>query len=77
MTEYRTRFHLAWDWLEDVNNPPPDLYSAATSQCVKHFFGGKPVRFDWEDIDFRKAVCRDIIEPLHKNCRQWDASNGH
>ena len=70
-TDYFARFKLAWEWLEDVHNPPPDLYSAAISQCVKCFFGGKTVSFDWEDVNFRKAVCQDIIEPLHKTCKQW------
>jgi hypothetical protein len=55
ITEYKTRFELAWEWLECVNNPPPDLYGAATSQCVKHFFGGRPVSFEWDDINFRKS----------------------
>jgi hypothetical protein len=70
-TEYFARFKLAWEWLDDFHNPPPDLYSAAISQCVKCFFGGKPVSFDWEDVNFRRAICQDIIEPLHKTCKQW------
>ena len=70
-SDYFARFRLAWEWLEDVHNPPPDLYNAAMSQCVKCFFGGKTVSFDWEDVNFRRAVCQDIIEPLHKTCKQW------
>jgi hypothetical protein len=69
--DYFTRFRLALEWLDDVENPPTDLYSAATAQCVKCFFGGKRVSFDWDDIIFRRAICQDIIEPLHKNCKQW------
>jgi hypothetical protein len=68
---YSARLLLTWEWLEDFNNPPPDLYSAAISQCVKCFFGGKTVSFDWEDVNFRRAICQDIIEPLHKTCKQW------
>lgn len=70
--DYFGRLRQAWEWLEDVDNPPPDLYNSAMSQCIKHFFGGRSVSFNWEDIEFRRVICQDIIEPLHRCCKQWE-----
>lgn len=70
-TDYFGRLRVAWEWLEDISNPPPDSYNAAIAQCIKCFFGGTPCSFDWGDPTFRRVICEDVIEPLWKNCRQW------
>ncbi|KAI9788455.1 MAG: hypothetical protein M1816_006891 [Peltula sp. TS41687] len=65
------RLTLALEWLDDTNDPLPDLYDKAVSHCVRRIIGGETHFPDWENIKFWGAVCEDIIEPLSKICKQW------
>ncbi|KAH8812883.1 hypothetical protein F5884DRAFT_317909 [Xylogone sp. PMI_703] len=67
---YYQRLALGAEWLDDTDNPLPDLYDRAVSYCIQRPVG--EARFpDWEDIKFWETVCEGVIEPLSKNCRQW------
>lgn len=68
---YYERLALALKWLDDTNDPLPELYDKAVSHCVRGMIGGETRFREWEDIKFWGAVCEDIIEPLSKNCKQW------
>lgn len=70
-TEFYERLALALKWLDEMTNPPPELYDRAASHCIKGMVGGE-VRFgQWEDGEVWNAICGDIIEPLLKNCKMW------
>ncbi|KAH0536892.1 hypothetical protein FGG08_006263 [Glutinoglossum americanum] len=69
--EYYERLALALKWLDDMDEPMPELYDKAVSHCVRGMIGGETRFRDWEDIGFWGAICGDIIEPLFKNCGQW------
>lgn len=68
---YYERLALAVEWLDDTNNPLPDLYDKAVSHCVRRIIGGESNFPDWDNTRFCGAVCGDIIEPLSKICKQW------
>ena len=69
--KYYQRLALATKWLDDINNPPPELYDKAVSHCIRGVIGGETRFRDWEDTKFWGAVCQDIIRPLHEICKQW------
>jgi hypothetical protein len=68
---YYGRLRLAWEWLDDVANPPLPLYNAAVWQCVKCFSGDQFCNPKWGEVNFRRAICKDILEPLLKCCEPW------
>lgn len=70
-TEYWGRLRLASIWLEDMTNPLLPHYRLAVSQCIKCFFGGAFGKPQWADFEFRKALVKDVVEPLHENCKPW------
>ncbi|KIW35146.1 uncharacterized protein PV07_01861 [Cladophialophora immunda] len=69
--EYWGKLRLASIWLEDTTNPLLPQYRLAVAQCVKCFFGGGFCSPSWGDFEFRKALVRDMVEPLHENCKPW------
>ena len=69
--EYWGRFMIASMWLDDPSDQPLPLYHTAISQCVKCFFGGSFSSPSWDDDQFRKALCKDLVEPLFESCKQW------
>lgn len=58
---------VAAEWLDNRNNPLPDLYDRAGLHCIQMPADEERVP-DGEDIKFWGAVCRDVVEPLSKNC---------
>lgn len=70
-TEYWGRFMLALMWLDEPNDEPLPLYRTALLQCVKCFSGGTFPLPSWDDVNFRKALCKDLVEPLFESCKQW------
>ncbi|KAL2014521.1 hypothetical protein VTN00DRAFT_2046 [Thermoascus crustaceus] len=68
---YYERLALAAQWLDDMQNPLPDLYDRAVSFCVGRIIGAD-LRFPIvDDMRFWHAVCDGVIDPLWKNCKQW------
>ena len=59
---------LAWalEWLDDANNPLPDLYHKAVSHCVTGVMDGGSRLPEWDDMKLWKGVCEGVIEPLSK-----------
>jgi hypothetical protein len=68
---YWSRLMIASIWLDDPTDQPLPLYHTAISQCVKCFFGGNFASPSWDDPEFRKALCKDLVEPLFESCKQW------
>ena len=71
VTNYYERQRLATEWFDDMSNPLPELYDRAVSRCIFRTVGGKSRLLDWDDIEFWRGVCADVIEPLLKICKQW------
>ena len=69
--EYYERLALASKWLDDMNDPLPELYEKAVAHCVRGMMGGETRLPDWDDSRFWSAFCQDVIKPLYKNCKQW------
>lgn len=69
--DYWGRLRLASIWLEDATNPLLPQYRLAVAQCIKCFFGGAFCSPSWDDFEFRKALVKDMVEPLHENCKPW------
>ncbi|KAK3314333.1 hypothetical protein B0H66DRAFT_483219 [Apodospora peruviana] len=70
-TEFYERLVLALNWLDEMTNPPPELYDRAASHCIKGMVGGEVRLGQWDDGEVWNAICGDIIEPLLKNCKMW------
>ncbi|RYP55195.1 hypothetical protein DL768_000189 [Monosporascus sp. mg162] len=70
-TGYYLRLARAVEWLEDSDNPPPYLYETAASYCIRGMLGAEARLTSWDANEFWNGVCKDIIEPLLKNCKQW------
>jgi len=62
---HNMRRACALDWLDDVNNPLPDLYHKAVSHCVVRVMDAERIP-DWDDTKLWQAICEGIIEPLSK-----------
>ncbi|KAK3998115.1 hypothetical protein QBC44DRAFT_375996 [Cladorrhinum sp. PSN332] len=70
-TKFYELLTLALEWLDDMSNPPPELYYQAASHCIKGMLGGEARLGQWEDGELWNAVCGDVVEPLLKNCSIW------
>jgi len=48
---------LAWalEWLDDANNPLPDLYHKAVNRCVTRVMDGSSRLPEWDDMRLRKG----------------------
>lgn len=68
---YYDRMARAVEWLDDVDEPLPDLYDKAVAHCLRVNIGGDTRFLDWEDTKLWSVICGDIIEPLSKICKQW------
>ena len=68
---YYDRMARAVEWLDDVNEPLPDLYDKAVSHCLRVNISGDTRFLDWEDSKLWSVICGDIIAPLAKICKQW------
>jgi len=69
--EYYERLAIALRWLDDIDDPPPEMYDKAVAHCIKGMIGGEARLGQWDDPNFWNGVCGDIIEPLSKNCKMW------
>ena len=70
-TAYYDRMARAVEWLDDVDEPLPDLYDQAVAHCLRVNISGDTRFLDWEDTKLWKVICGDIIAPLAKICKQW------
>lgn len=55
-------------WLEVTQNKLPLNHLKAIEACLQ--FSAGRLR-EWDEDDFRKQVCEDIIGPLQENCKTW------
>ena len=70
-TAYYDRMARAVEWLDDVDEPLPDLYDKAVAHCLHVNISGDTRFLDWEDTKLWSVICEDIIAPLAKICKQW------
>ncbi|CAF9908296.1 hypothetical protein IMSHALPRED_006633 [Imshaugia aleurites] len=70
-TAYYDRMARAVEWLDDVDEPLPDLYDKAVAHCLRVNISGDTRFLDWEDTKLWGVICGDIIAPLAKICKQW------
>jgi len=70
-TEFYERLTWAHKWLDEMTNPPPELYDRAVSHCIKGVIGGEVRLGQWEDGELWNAICGDVIVPLFNNCKMW------
>lgn len=68
---YYDRMARAVEWLDDVDEPLPDLYDKAVAHCLRVNISGDTRFLDWEDTKLWSVICGDIIAPLAKICKQW------
>ena len=55
-------------WLEMTSNGLTTTYTSAVEGCLA-FCAGR-IR-SWQEDDFRRQICEDIIKPLKDNCKAW------
>ncbi|KAI6370087.1 hypothetical protein MCOR25_004261 [Pyricularia grisea] len=72
-SSYYERMARAVEWLDDTEEPLPDLYDKAVAHCLRVNIGGDTRFVEWEDNKLWGVVCENIIEPLATICRQWTA----
>ncbi|KAF6234026.1 hypothetical protein HO173_007856 [Letharia columbiana] len=70
-TAYYDRMARGVEWLDDVDEPLPDLYDKAVAHCLRVNISGDTRFLDWEDTKLWSVICGDIIVPLAKICKQW------
>ena len=70
-TAYYDRMARAVEWLDDVDEPLPDLYDKAVAHCLRVNISGDTRYLDWEATKLWSVICGDIIAPLAKICKQW------
>lgn len=70
-TAYYDRMARAFEWLDDVDEPLPDLYDKAVAHCLRVNISGDTRFLDWEDTKLWGVICGEIIAPLAKICKQW------
>ena len=70
-TTYYDRMARAVEWLDDVDEPLPDLYDKAVAHCLRMNISGDTRFLDWEDPKLWSMICGDVITPLAKICKQW------
>jgi hypothetical protein len=70
-TAYYDRMARAVEWLDDADEPLPDLYDKSVAHCFRVNIGGDTRFLDWEDTKLWGVICGDIIAPLSKICKQW------
>lgn len=70
-TDYYLRLVRAVEWLEDSDNSPPYLYETAVSYCIRGMLGPEVRLMSWDTNELWNWVCKEIIEPLSNNCKQW------
>ena len=63
------RLSYALQWHEESEGHLPIKYRVVIAKCLKCSFDEYEVK--WENPQFRQAVCRDVIEPLHQNASIW------
>ena len=68
---YYDRIGHTLEWLDDVDEPLPDLYDKAVAHCLRVNISGDTRFLDWEDTKLWNVICGDIITPLVKICKQW------
>ena len=71
LTAYYDRMARAVEWLDDVDEPLPDLYDKAVAHCLRVNISGDTRFLDWEDPKLWSVICGDVISPLAKICKQW------
>jgi hypothetical protein len=70
-TAYYDRMARAVEWLDDADEPLPDLYDKSVAHCFRVNISGDTRFLDWEDTKLWGVICGDIIAPLSKICKQW------
>ncbi|KAH8892764.1 hypothetical protein GQ53DRAFT_119164 [Thozetella sp. PMI_491] len=70
-TSYYDRMARTVEWLDDAQDPLPDLYERAVAHCIRVNIDGDSRFLNWEDTKLWDVICGDIIEPLSKICKQW------
>ncbi|QYS95103.1 hypothetical protein H0G86_002417 [Trichoderma simmonsii] len=67
--DYFSRLSLAAKWLHDDYNPLLPFYDQAVRYCI---YGASTKRWtDWNTNELWNEICKEVIEPLSKNCGQW------
>lgn len=70
-TDYYLRLGRAVEWLEDSDNSSPYLYETTASYCIRGMLGPEVRLMSWGTSELWNWVCKEIIEPLSNNCKQW------
>ncbi|KAH6867305.1 hypothetical protein B0T10DRAFT_572978 [Thelonectria olida] len=68
---YYDRMARALEWLDDADEPLPDLYDRAVAHCLRVNIGSETRFVNWEDAKLWNAICGNVIQPLSKICKQW------
>ena len=63
-SSYGKRYDAASMWLRDFIGDLEPSYFDAAARCIECNFQTRSPILDWEDLDFRKAVCELVIKPL-------------
>ena len=63
------RLPVALQWYEESDGLLPIKYRIVVAKCLKCSFDD--YKLSWDDVEFRQAICREVIEPLHQNTSIW------
>ncbi|KAK6845647.1 hypothetical protein PG995_015757 [Apiospora arundinis] len=65
------RLAAAIRWMKATSERLPPHYLDAIEQCIGICCGR---RRSWNDIEFLRLYCENVIMPLQESCRAWDVS---
>lgn len=68
----RFRYVAARQWAEESVHHIMPFYYDVVKICVECSFAraaGRPLEYQWDDENFRKSVCEQVLKPLWKECR--------
>lgn len=65
---YGSRYNAAKKWLNDTANNILPFYLDATCRCIEGTLSCSSPMLDWNDVQFRRSICEEVVKPLWENC---------
>ena len=65
---YGARYDLAHGWLQDTAENILPFYADPVCRCIEGTFTSDSPMLDWNDRQFQRSICENVVKPLWDNC---------
>ena len=65
---YGARYDLAHGWLQDTAENILPFYADPVCRCIEGTFASDSPMLDWNDRQFQRSICENVVKPLWDNC---------